>query len=52
MSLTESHTPPPLQTLDLYKIYIFTQGRGNGARVEPERRGEGQQGREQVTKLG
>jgi len=31
----------------VYTVYLFTQGRGGG-RVEPERRGEGQQ----FTKLG
>jgi hypothetical protein len=30
-------------------LYLFTQG---GRRVEPERRGEGQQGRVQITTLG
>jgi hypothetical protein len=31
-------------------IYLFTQGRGRGS-GEPERRGEGQHGRVQMTKL-
>jgi hypothetical protein len=38
--------PPPLQTVYVDTVYVFTQGRGEG--VEPERRLEGQQ----FTKLG
>jgi hypothetical protein len=37
---------PPLYTLYnvyVHKVYLFTQGRGDGGRVEPERRLEGQQ---------
>ncbi len=30
-------------SISMYTIYLFTHGRGG--RVEPERRGEGQQGR-------
>jgi hypothetical protein len=32
----------------MYTVYLFTDGRGEGGRVKPERRGEGQQ----FTKLG
>jgi hypothetical protein len=40
---------PPLNTVYVYTVYLFPQGRGKGGgRVEPERRGEGQQ----LTKLG
>jgi hypothetical protein len=41
---------PSRDTLYPY-LYIFTQGRGGG-NVEPERRGEGQQGRVQIANLG
>jgi hypothetical protein len=51
-SPTEPYTlPPPPYILYTYTVYLFTQGRGRG-RVEPERRGEGQQGKVQITKLG
>jgi hypothetical protein len=33
--------PPPLHTVYVYTVHLFTQGRGG--RVEPERRLEGQQ---------
>ncbi len=37
--------PPPVY---VYTVYLFTQGRGEGGGVEPERRIDGQQ----FTKLG
>ncbi len=40
----EPHTPPPIA----HCIRVYTQGRGEGRRDEPEGRGEGQQ----FTKLG
>ncbi len=50
--LSEARTtnPPPLTYgVRVYStVYLFTQGRGEGGRVEPERRLEGQQ----ITKLG
>ncbi len=36
-----SYHPPSLHTVDVYTVFLFTQGRGR--RVEPERREEGQQ---------
>ncbi len=47
---------PPLHTVLYtciqYTYSLFTQGRGEGGRVEPERRGEGQHKRVQITELG
>jgi hypothetical protein len=46
--------PPPhiVQfTYTVDTVYLFTQGRWGGRRVEPERREKGQQGRVQNTKL-
>jgi hypothetical protein len=45
----EPPLPYKLYTYIYPYLYLFTQG---GRRVEPERRGEGQQGRVQITKLG
>jgi hypothetical protein len=42
--------PPPLQTVNVHTVYLFTQGRGGGG-VETEIRGEGQQGRGQFYTL-
>jgi hypothetical protein len=39
-----------LYNVYVYTVYLFTQRRGG--RVEPERRGDGQQGSVQITKLG
>ncbi len=46
-------SPPPLLThyIRVYSILIHT-GKGGGGRIEPERRGEGKQGRVQNTQLG
>ncbi len=49
--------PPPLLVFCLgWSVYIFTQKRQKrgtgGGRVEPERRGEGQQGGVEITNLG
>ncbi len=39
--LSEAQNPiPPLHTVYVYAVYLFTQGGGGG--VETERRGEGQ----------
>jgi hypothetical protein len=35
--------PKPLHTEYVYTVYLFAQERGEGGRVEPERRLEGQQ---------
>jgi hypothetical protein len=50
MSEAQKSIPPSLtQCILVYSIlYLFTLGRGDGGRVKPERRGEGQQ----FTKLG
>ncbi len=48
----EPHTPPyTLSTCIAVHIILFHTGKGGG-RVEPERRGERQRGRVQITKLG
>ncbi len=53
--LSEAHpiAPPPhtRHSIIVYRtVFLFAQGRGGGGgRVEPERRGEGQQGRVQIT---
>jgi hypothetical protein len=42
--------PPPTHTLYKYTAYLFIQGGGEGVEgVELEIRGEGQQGRVQIT---
>jgi hypothetical protein len=43
--------PPTPYTCILYSLLIHTS-KGGGGRIEPERKGEGQQGRVQITKLG
>jgi hypothetical protein len=48
LSKGQNPIPPPLHTVFVYTVYLFTQGRGEGGEVEPERRLEGQQ----FTKLG
>jgi hypothetical protein len=44
-------TPSPLTHCIREDSILIHSGNGGEARVEPERRGEGQQGREQITKL-
>jgi hypothetical protein len=47
--LSETQNPIPLPyTVYVYTVYLITQGRGGGGRVEPERTLEGRQ----FTKLG
>jgi hypothetical protein len=46
-----SPPPPPHYTLYTY-IQDTYSARGEGGRVEPERRGEWERGRVQITKLG
>ncbi len=49
LSEAQNSIPRPPYT----QVYFFTQGKGEGGRsVESERRGEGQQGRGQISKLG
>jgi hypothetical protein len=36
----------------MYTVYLYTQGRREGERVEPERRGEELHRRVQIPKLG
>jgi hypothetical protein len=49
LSKAENPIPlPPLLTVYVYTVNLFTQGRGEGRRVEPERRLEEQE----FTKLG
>jgi hypothetical protein len=53
-NMVSNRIPYPItHGIRMYSIqYLFTQGRGGGGRVEPERRGEGQQGRVQIPNLG
>ncbi len=44
-----SYTTPPLHTV--YVHVLIQREKGGEGGVEPERRGEGQQGRVQITKL-
>jgi hypothetical protein len=44
----EPHAPPPYTLYTCIKVYLFTKGKGEVGRVEPERRLDGQQ----FTKLG
>jgi hypothetical protein len=46
--LQHNPIPPAVQTY----LYLFTQGRRGRGGVEPERRGEEQKGKVQITKLG
>jgi hypothetical protein len=47
----EPHTPPPpLHTVYVNTVYLFTQGRGGGGRVEPEGMKEKRDGRATVHK--
>jgi hypothetical protein len=52
LSEAQNPIPPPLNTVYVCTANLFTQGRGEGGRVEPERRGEGATGESKVTKLG
>jgi hypothetical protein len=45
VSEAQNPVPPPPY------VYLFTRG-GGGVRVEPERRGKGQQGGVQITRAG
>jgi hypothetical protein len=40
LSEAQNHIVPPLHTVYVYTIYLFTQKRGAWGRVEPKRRGE------------
>jgi hypothetical protein len=42
LSEAQNPIPPPLHTVYVYTVYLFTQERGGG-RIEPERRSDGQQ---------
>jgi hypothetical protein len=50
--MVSKRTPyhPTVLTVYVYKVYLFTQERGERGRVEPERKGEGKQGRMHITK--
>ncbi len=41
LSEAQNPTPPSLHTVYVYTVFLFTLGRGEGGRVEPERRLEG-----------
>jgi hypothetical protein len=48
LSESQNPLPPPFHSVYANTVLLFTQGRGEEGRVEPERRLEGQQ----FTKLG
>ncbi len=52
LRLSNPYPPPRIYTLYVNTLYLLTHGRGVGGEVEPERRGEGQQGKVQITQLG
>jgi hypothetical protein len=43
LSEAQNLIPPLIHCIYVYAVYLFTKGQGEGERVEPERRLEGQQ---------